>query len=121
MMNSSFYDSIIGELDDDDRTLNEILERDQEEFHRQAQLIAFYHPNIDRERAEYLLRSQYDVYRCNGLFLLRDCTTSKDDFSLSLVFNDKCYHYKIQWLYDIYFSIGKRKNLFRIVLKDLCS
>jgi hypothetical protein len=88
-------------------SLSQLLKRDREQLLTQSRSIAYYHPNIDRDKAEQLLRAKYTRYRRDGLFLLRDCTTSPHDFSLSLVCGDKCYHYKIQLIYDIYFSIGK--------------
>jgi hypothetical protein len=87
-------------------SLTQLLKRDREQLSTQSRSIAYYHPNIDREKAEQLLRAKYTRYKRDGLFLLRDCTTSPHDFSLSLVYGDKCYHYKIQLIYDIYFSIG---------------
>ncbi|CAF0752326.1 unnamed protein product [Adineta steineri] len=86
-------------------SLSQLLKRDKEQLLTQSRSIAYYHPNIDRDKAEQLLRAKYTRYRRDGLFLLRDCTTSPHDFSLSLVCGDKCYHYKIQLIYDIYFSI----------------
>jgi hypothetical protein len=87
-------------------SLTQLLKRDREQLSTQSRSIAYYHPNIDRDKAEQLLRAKYTRYKRDGLFLLRDCTTSPHDFSLSLVYGDKCYHYKIQLIYDIYFSIG---------------
>lgn len=111
-MNSSFYESH-DNLDQSVSSLVQtyslarLLKRDRDGLHLRVQSIAFYHPNIDREQAEHLLRSHYADYRCNGLFLVRNCTTSPKDFSLSIISNDKFYHYKIQLVYDIYFSIGE--------------
>jgi hypothetical protein len=95
-------------------SLIHLLEQDREQLSKQSSLISYYHPNIDRDRAEQLLKIKYINSRIDGLFLLRDCTTSLHDFSLSLIYNDKCYHYKIQLIYDIYFSIGKKIKLFQI-------
>jgi hypothetical protein len=92
-------------------SLIHLLEQDREELFTQSVSMAYYHPNIDRDKAEKLLKTKYLQTKLNGLFLLRDCSTSQHDFSLSLIYNDKCYHYKIQLLYDVYFSIGKKKSL----------
>ncbi|CAM4799396.1 unnamed protein product [Rotaria magnacalcarata] len=86
-------------------SLSQLLKRDREQLLTQSRSIAYYHPHIDRDKAEQFLRAKYTRYKRDGLFLLRDCTTSPHDFSLSLVCGDKCYHYKIQLIYDIYFSI----------------
>ncbi|CAF0724108.1 unnamed protein product [Didymodactylos carnosus] len=83
----------------------QLLKRDREQLQHQSRSIAYYHDSIDREKAEQLLKLKYAKYRHDGLFLLRDCTTSPHDFSLSLIYFDKCYHYKIQLIYDIYFQI----------------
>ena len=91
-------------------SLIHLLEQDREQLSKQSSLISYYHPNIDRDRAEQLLKIKYINSRIDGLFLLRDCTTSSHDFSLSLIYSDKCYHYKIELLYDIYFSIGRNKS-----------
>lgn len=91
-------------------SLTHLLEQDRRELLTQSLTISYYHPNIDRDKAEQLLKIKYFNTKLNGLFLLRDCTTSIHDFSLSLIYNDNIYHYKIQLIYDIYFSIGKKKN-----------
>jgi hypothetical protein len=87
-------------------SLTQLLKQDREQLLTQSHTISYYHPNIDRDKSEQLLKTHYSNSQCNGLFLIRDCTASSHDFSLSLIYNDKCYHYKIQLLYDIYFSIG---------------
>ena len=86
-------------------SLISLLEQDQNNLLNQSLTISYYHPNIDREKAEEFLKAKYSITKSNGLFLLRDCTSSTYDFSLSLISNEKCYHYKIQLIYDIYFSI----------------
>jgi hypothetical protein len=99
-------------------SLIHLLKQDHEQLLKQSLNISYYHSNIDRDKAEQLLKIKYLNTKLNGLFLLRDCTTSKHDFSLSLICNDKCYHYKIQLIYDIYFSIGKKK--LTIVFSFVC-
>lgn len=89
-------------------SLTELLQQDQEDLLKQSFSISYYHPNIDRDKAEQLLKVKYSTSKCDGLFLLRDCSSSSYDFSLSLIHNYKCYHYKIQLIYDIYFSIGEK-------------
>jgi hypothetical protein len=91
-------------------SLIHLLEQDREQLVKLSSSICYYHPNIDRDRAEQLLRIKYINSRIDGLFLLRDCTTSLRDFGLSLICNDKCYHYKVELIYDIYFSIGRNKS-----------
>ena len=87
-----------------------LLEQDRKQLIFESINISYYHPNIDRDKAEQLLKEYYSQIKSNGLFLLRDCTTSTYDFSLSIISNDKCFHYKIQLIYDIYFSIGKKRR-----------
>jgi len=95
-------------------SLTQLLEQDHAQSLKQSLNICYYHQNIDRDKAEQLLKTKYIHSKIDGLFLLRDCTTSLHDFSLSLIYNDKCYHYKIQLIYDIYFSIGKNEIISNI-------
>lgn len=88
-------------------SLARLLSQDREQLVAQSHFISYYHPRADRERAEQLLKATYGKTKADGLFLVRNCTASSQDFSLSLIYNERCYHYKIQLLYDIYFSIGK--------------
>jgi len=89
-------------------SLTYLLEQDRQQLTTQSRNISYYHPNIDRDKAEQLLKTKYIHTKFDGLFLLRNCSSSQYDFSLSLIYRDKCYHYKIQLIYDIYFSIGKK-------------
>ena len=100
-------------------SLPQLLKRDRDQLSTQSRSIAYYHPHIDREKAEQFLRAKYIRYRRDGLFLLRDCTSSVHDFSLSLVCGEKCYHYKIQLIYDIYFSIGMCVRTFAFLDRSL--
>jgi hypothetical protein len=86
-------------------SLTYLLQQHHQQLIIQSSLISYYHPNIDK--AEQLLKTKYSRSKLDGLFLIRNCTASPHDFSLSLIYNDKCYHYKIQLIYDIYFSIGR--------------
>lgn len=104
LSHDSFEQSVINLLKI--HPLTHLLQQDCEQLLIQSNLISYYHPNIDRDKAEQLLKIKYSKSRLDGLFLIRNCTTSPRDFSLSLIYNDRCYHYKIQFLYDIYFSIG---------------
>ncbi|CAF5112280.1 unnamed protein product [Rotaria sp. Silwood1] len=90
-------------------SLNQLLQQDNEQLLKHSFSISYYHSNIDRDKAEQLLKIKYINSICDGLFLLRNCSTSSYDFSLSLIHNNKIYHYKVQLIYDIYFSIGKIK------------
>ncbi|CAF4891006.1 unnamed protein product [Rotaria sp. Silwood1] len=86
-------------------SLNQLLQQDNEQLLKHSFSISYYHSNIDRDKAEQLLKIKYINSICDGLFLLRNCSTSSYDFSLSLIHNNKIYHYKVQLIYDIYFSI----------------
>ncbi|CAF4405899.1 unnamed protein product [Rotaria socialis] len=87
------------------QSLIDLLEKDHDDLIKQSYSISYYHSNIDRDQAEQLLRTKYSASPCEGLFLLRDCSASPYDFSLSLIHNKTFFHYKIQLIYDIYFSI----------------
>ncbi|UJR08250.1 hypothetical protein I4U23_012523 [Adineta vaga] len=106
-MNSLLYDAIEQSLANLLKTssLTHLLTQDREQLITQSYFISYYHPNIDRDKAEQLLKIKYFKSKLDGLFLIRNCTTSSQDFSLSLIYNDRCYHYKIQLIYDIVFSI----------------
>jgi hypothetical protein len=116
LINNSNMSSLVNDQDQSVKNLvkidllTQLLEQDRQQLLTQSRTIFYYHPNIDRDKAEQLLKIKYINSKFDGLFLLRDCTTSPHDFSLSLIHNDKCYHYKIQLIYDIYFSIGKTKS-----------
>ena len=99
-MTSSLYNAA-------DQSLAHVLSQEREQLVAQSHLISYYHPRADREHAEQLLKATYGKKKVDGLFLVRNCTASSQDFSLSLIYNERCYHYKIQLLYDIYFSIGR--------------
>ncbi|CAF2024270.1 unnamed protein product [Rotaria magnacalcarata] len=86
-------------------SLIDLLDKDHDDLIKQSYSISYYHPNIDRSQAEQLLKTKYIASPCDGLFLLRDCSASPYDFSLSLIYNKIFFHYKIQLIYDIYFSI----------------
>lgn len=107
-MTSQLYNSIDQSLSDLLKiySLNHLLTQDHERLITQFYSISYYHPNIDRDRAEQLLKTKYFQSKSNGLFLIRNCMTSAKDFSLTLIYNDRCYHYKIKHIYDIFFSIG---------------
>ncbi|CAF1381262.1 unnamed protein product [Adineta steineri] len=106
-MNSLLYDTIEDSLSNllQNHSLTHLLQQDREQLITQSYFISYYHPNIDRDQAEQLLKTRYINSKIDGLFLIRNCTTSSHDYSLSLIYNDRCYHYKIQLLYDIHFSI----------------
>lgn len=86
-------------------SLTYLLEQDRQQLALQSSSIAYYHPHINREQAEQLLQTKYLTQKIDGLFLLRNCSASQYDFSLSIVYQEKSYHYKIQFIYDNYFSI----------------
>ncbi|CAF0872183.1 unnamed protein product [Rotaria sordida] len=109
-MNSLIFDSICNQEQSITNLvkihpLTQLLQQDYEQLLKQSYSISYYHQNIDRDKAEQLLKIKYINSTCDGLFLLRDCSTSTYDFSLSIIHNNKFYHYKVQLIYDIYFSI----------------
>jgi hypothetical protein len=89
-------------------SLGQLLQYDRDDRHSRSQSIAYFHSTIDRQHAERLLQHQYSVEQSDGLFLVRHCTTSTHDFSLSLIHQNKCYHYRIRHHHDIVFSIGRQ-------------
>ena len=75
----------------------------------------YYHGNIDRTAAEKLLKDHYySTGEClnnhamnsmDGIFLLRKCSASPDDFSLSLIYKGSFYHYRINHSIDAYYVL----------------
>jgi hypothetical protein len=67
----------------------------------------YYHSKMTREQAEKSLTEYYlKNNRIEGCFLMRPCTTSSDDVSLSVIFQGKCHHYKVTYTIDAYYVIG---------------
>ncbi len=84
------------------------LERRKEQIYKFNQTINYFHPNVTRETAEVLLKDYYAKLskQHDGIWLVRECTGSVNDFSLSIIYKGTCYHYKIIHVIDTYYVIG---------------
>jgi serine/threonine protein kinase len=87
----------------------------KEEKQKGDEAVSYFHGNVDRSTAEKLLKDCYQQNngnggsgsqaRLDGLFLIRKCSASPDDFSLSMINNDACYHYRISHSIDAYYVL----------------
>lgn len=86
------------------------LLKSKEEINRFNKSISYYHGNIDRATAEKLLRdfctnSNTPQAALDGLFLIRKCSASPEDFSLSMYAKSNFYHYRIGHSIDAYYVL----------------
>eukprot|EP00730_Choanoeca_flexa_P001620 TRINITY_DN10712_c0_g1_i3.p1 TRINITY_DN10712_c0_g1~~TRINITY_DN10712_c0_g1_i3.p1 ORF type:complete len:791 (+),score=154.72 TRINITY_DN10712_c0_g1_i3:150-2522(+) len=58
----------------------------------------FFHGNISRTAAERLLMSQGRIIDLEGTFLVRTSSSNPNDYTLSVIFEAKVWHYRIQKL-----------------------
>ncbi|XP_059158559.1 tyrosine-protein kinase HTK16-like [Physella acuta] len=90
------------------KTLDEVLQQDKARCDDLDINVMWYHGKMQRNNAESILQ---EAMRLNpttdsdGLFLVRDSTASEVDFSLSFLFESKCYHFYIQRSKEGYFFI----------------
>lgn len=54
-----------------------------------------------------------DPSKLDGLFLVRKCSASPDDFSLSIIANSNFYHYRIGHSIDAYYVLDDGSLLFK--------
>ncbi|XP_041357078.1 tyrosine-protein kinase HTK16-like [Gigantopelta aegis] len=81
--------------------LRKLLKQDALDVEKAEENLTWYHGEISRESAESILKEAIEKQGSqDGLFLVRDCTSSKNDFSLSLVFDDRIYHFQIHQVFD---------------------
>ncbi len=87
------------------------LIKSKEEINRANKSISYYHGNIDRSTAEKMLRDYclnsgtHQSSALDGLFLIRKCSASPDDFSLSMYAKSSFYHYRIGHSIDAYYVL----------------
>ncbi|XP_041355788.1 tyrosine-protein kinase HTK16-like [Gigantopelta aegis] len=88
------------------RSLDELLRQDALDVEKADENVTWYHGKISRESAESILEEALEKQgSINGLFLVRDSTASESDFSLSLVSDNKIYHFQIHQKFDGIFHI----------------
>jgi hypothetical protein len=89
------------------------LVKSREEINKLNQYVNYYHENIDRLTAEKLLKDAYyspsnsmsTNALSDGLFLLRKCSASPDDFSLSMICKGNFFHFRINHSIDAYYVL----------------
>ena len=87
------------------------LIKSNQEIYRLNHATNYFHGSIDRQTAEKLLRDAYiqmpyDGSSClDGLFLIRKCSACPEDFSLSMISKNNCYHYRISHSIDAYYVL----------------
>ncbi|XP_041356716.1 tyrosine-protein kinase HTK16-like [Gigantopelta aegis] len=83
------------------RSLDELLRQDALDVEKAEENVTWYHGNISRQSAESILKEAIEKQGSkDGLFLVWGRTSSKNDFSLSLVFDDRIYHFQIHQVFD---------------------
>ncbi|CAF0796674.1 unnamed protein product [Brachionus calyciflorus] len=83
------------------------LIRSREETLKLSQDSNYYHESVDRSIAEKLLKDYYNKYgeTLDGLFLIRKCSASLGDYSLSMICKGVCYHYRVNHSIDAYYVL----------------
>ncbi|KAK3095299.1 hypothetical protein FSP39_012959 [Pinctada imbricata] len=90
-------------------SLIELLKRDKESCEGKDSDIAWYHHKIPRESAESLLKEGLRSLQghSDGLFLIRDSTSSEKDFVVSVTHDAKVYHFQIKEVFDGHYKIDE--------------
>uniref|UniRef100_A0A2C9JF25 Tyrosine-protein kinase n=1 Tax=Biomphalaria glabrata TaxID=6526 RepID=A0A2C9JF25_BIOGL len=84
------------------------LLEDKQKCERNDELNMWYHGKLQRLHAEQILQEAVQrnpSLNSDGLFLVRDSTASNVDFSLSFLFESRCYHFYIERDKEGYFFI----------------
>ncbi|OWF40712.1 tyrosine-protein kinase HTK16-like [Mizuhopecten yessoensis] len=86
-------------------TLTSLLERDKKKTEKDDRC-RWYHGKISREAAESLLKEGLmNLGGVDGLFLVRDSTSSKDDFVLSVTHNARVYQFQLKEVHDGHYRL----------------
>ncbi|CAL1537303.1 unnamed protein product [Lymnaea stagnalis] len=89
-------------------TVEDILENDKKRCEEIDLNVMWYHGKMQRQVAEKLLieaMQRMPELDSDGLFLVRDSTASDVDFSLSFLYEKKCYHFYIERQKEGFFFI----------------
>lgn len=87
--------------------LDQILEHDKTEIDRLDHSVKWYHKKIPRDTAEQLLKEGLIQGNVDGLFLIRDSTSSAQDYVVSLTHGGKVYHFQIKEIYKGHYQIDE--------------
>ncbi|XP_060081204.1 tyrosine-protein kinase HTK16-like [Ylistrum balloti] len=86
-------------------TLTSLLEYDEKKTEKEDGC-RWYHGKISREAAESLLKEGLGhLGSVDGLFLVRDSTSCKDDFVLSVTHNARVYQFQLKEVYDGHYRL----------------
>ncbi|XP_069104471.1 tyrosine-protein kinase HTK16-like [Argopecten irradians] len=88
-------------------SLTSLLEYDKKKIENEDDC-RWYHGKISREAAESLLKEGLiHLGNVDGLFLVRDSTSSKDDFVLSVTHNARVYQFQLKEAYDGHYRLDE--------------
>lgn len=89
------------------RNIDQILEQDKTEIERLDENVQWYHKKIPRDTAEQLLKEGLALGNLDGMFLIRDSTSSANDYVVSVTHNGKVYHFQIKEIYKGHYQIDE--------------
>lgn len=94
------------------QSLDQLLEEDKRTNAQKDDPIAWYHGKIPREAAESILKEglaslQGTGADSNGLYLIRDSTSSDKDFVVSVTHDAKVFHFQIKEVFDGHYKLDE--------------
>ncbi|XP_022341793.2 tyrosine-protein kinase HTK16-like [Crassostrea virginica] len=94
------------------QTLDQLLEEDKRAGALKDDPISWYHGKIPREAAESILKEglaslQGTGADSNGLYLIRDSTSSDKDFVVSVTHDAKVFHFQIKEVFDGHYKLDE--------------
>ncbi|XP_061194673.1 tyrosine-protein kinase HTK16-like [Saccostrea echinata] len=92
--------------------LDQLLEEDKRVNANKDDPISWYHGKIPREAAESILKEglaslQGSTTDSNGLYLIRDSTSSEKDFVVSVTHDAKVFHFQIKEVFDGHYKLDE--------------
>ncbi|XP_048745066.2 tyrosine-protein kinase HTK16-like [Ostrea edulis] len=94
------------------QNIDQLLEEDKKINAVKDDRISWYHGKIPREAAESILREglaslQGELAGSNGLYLIRDSTSSDKDFVVSVTHDAKVFHFQIKEVFDGHYKLDE--------------
>lgn len=93
-------------------SLNNLLKADCTAIKEYEKSICWYINATSRKDAELILLESHRHSPSDGAFVIRECSDKSSAMSLSVLFNQKCFHYKLLNLVDCYFAMEDGKVFF---------
>ncbi|CAG2220521.1 SHARK [Mytilus edulis] len=87
--------------------IDKLLENDKKEIERLDENVKWYHKKIPRDTAEQLLKEGLAHANMDGMFLIRDSTSSTQDYVVSVTHKGKVYHFQIKEIYKGHYQIDE--------------